>query len=218
MYALALPRYPGASPQRISRSSIVTVIAAHALVVFWLLHAEETIRPPSGQVIVSVRLLPPAEAPKTDAEIVPPNPKPVARKPLPIRPPTQFAAPSETPAPTPLAAPPAPAFIEPLTPAATPPAPTQTPPQFEADYLNNPKPPYPALSRRLGEQGSAVLRVSVAADGVPQDIKIHTSSGSARLDNSALKTVRRWKFVAAKLGNEAVAATVLVPIVFSLKD
>jgi protein TonB len=30
--------------------------------------------------------------------------------------------------------------------------------------------------------------------------------------------VRRWKFVAARLGNEAVAATVLVPIAFSLKD
>jgi protein TonB len=62
-----------------------------------------------------------------------------------------------------------------------------------------------------------VLRVSVTANGLPQTVQIHTSSGYARLDDSALETVRRWKFVAAKLGNEPVAATVLVPIIFSLK-
>jgi protein TonB len=39
-----------------------------------------------------------------------------------------------------------------------------------------------------------------------------------RLDDSALATVRRWKFVPARLGHEAVAAWVLVPIAFTLKD
>ncbi|WP_202634625.1 energy transducer TonB [Rugosibacter aromaticivorans] len=97
------------------------------------------------------------------------------------------------------------------------PASIPTQPRFDATYLDNPKPPYPGISRRLGEQGRVVLRIHVTADGLPQIVQIHTSSGYTRLDDSALETVRRWKFVAAKLGNEPVAATVLVPIIFSLK-
>jgi protein TonB len=59
-----------------------------------------------------------------------------------------------------------------------------------------------------------VLRVQVAANGLPTDQAVHTSSGYERLDQVALDTVRRWKFVPARLGNEPVAASVLVPIVF----
>ena len=54
--------------------------------------------------------------------------------------------------------------------------------------------------------------------GAALEVLLHASSGSERLDASALDTVRRWKFVPARLGSEAVAATVLVPIAFSLKD
>jgi protein TonB len=74
------------------------------------------------------------------------------------------------------------------------------------------------MSRRSGEQGRVVLRVQVAASGLPTEVHLHAGSGSSRLDNSALETVRRWKFVPARLGSEPVAASVLVPIVFSLKD
>jgi protein TonB len=63
-----------------------------------------------------------------------------------------------------------------------------------------------------------VLRVHVAADGSATEVLLHTSSGHPRLDDSALATVRRWKFVPARLGQEAVAAWVLVPIAFTLKD
>ena len=70
----------------------------------------------------------------------------------------------------------------------------------------------------MGEQGRVVLRVRVDAQGLPIDVQLHASSGSERLDASALQTVRRWKFIPARLGNDAVAATVLVPIAFSLKD
>ena len=63
-----------------------------------------------------------------------------------------------------------------------------------------------------------MLRVHVAADGSATEVLLHTSSGYPRLDDSALATVRRWKFVPARLGPEAVAAWVLVPIAFTLKD
>ena len=63
-----------------------------------------------------------------------------------------------------------------------------------------------------------MLRVHVEADGRAGDVQLHTTSGSPRLDQSALDTVRRWKFVPARLAQTPVAAWVLVPIAFTLKD
>lgn len=91
-------------------------------------------------------------------------------------------------------------------------------PRFDADYLNNPAPAYPPLSRRLHEEGKVVLRVFVEASGAAGTVEIRTSSGFERLDKSAVTAVSRWKFVPAKQGVEAVGAWVLVPIIFSLKD
>ena len=90
--------------------------------------------------------------------------------------------------------------------------------RFDADYLKNPAPPYPPQSRRFGEEGRTLLRVFVTADGSAQQVEIRTSSGSSRLDDSAQRTVRGWKFVPAKRGGVAVDSWVLVPIVFKLEQ
>lgn len=104
----------------------------------------------------------------------------------------------------------------PVSNAATkaPPAPTQ--PRFDADYLNNPDPRYPALSRRLREQGVVMLRVYVLPNGLPETVELKRSSGSVRLDEAALAAVRQWRFLPARSGEVAVAAWVLVPVSFSL--
>jgi len=90
--------------------------------------------------------------------------------------------------------------------------------RFDADYLQNPAPPYPPQSRRLGEEGKVVLRVRVMVEGSAQDVELKTSSGSSRLDESARKTVRQWKFIPAKRGGIAVESWVLVPILFKLEQ
>jgi protein TonB len=92
-----------------------------------------------------------------------------------------------------------------------------TPPRFDADYLENPAPAYPALSRRLGEEGRVVLRVRVEANGAASDIQIATSSHFDRLDQAAIDAVRRWRFVPAKQDDQTIAAWVLVPLNFSLR-
>lgn len=200
-------------PPRLSRSGLGFVLALHALV-FWLLLRANVIALPEQLAVLSVSLLRPAEEIKPSPEVVPPRPQPVKPRPVPQQPPVQLAAPETSPAPSPVAVPSTPA-----PPVAAPPAHVQaTQPRFDADYLDNPKPPYPPLSRRMGEQGRVVLRVRVDARGAALEVLLHASSGSERLDASALDTVRRWKFVPARLGSEAVAATVLVPIAFSLKD
>jgi protein TonB len=107
---------------------------------------------------------------------------------------------------------------------ATPPAPkTQptasaaTPPSFDAAYLNNPQPSYPAVSRREGEQGRVLLRVHVLPSGQPDQVDVHTSSGFDRLDKAARTAVARWTFSPARSGDRAVAEWVTVPIQFSLQ-
>ena len=92
-----------------------------------------------------------------------------------------------------------------------------TAPRFDADYLDNPAPTYPPLSRKAGEEGRVLLYVLVEASGLPSKIEVRTSSGFERLDRAAMAAVKRWKFVPAKQGAEAVAAWVQVPIVFSVK-
>jgi len=92
-----------------------------------------------------------------------------------------------------------------------------TPPVFSAGYLENPAPAYPALSRRLGEQGKAILRVLVNPAGAADEVQLQASSGHARLDDAARDTVRRWKFAPARRGAEPVAAWVLIPISFRLE-
>jgi protein TonB len=90
--------------------------------------------------------------------------------------------------------------------------------RFDADYLRNPPPAYPALSRRMGEEGQVILRVFVSPEGHPAQIDLQRSSGSPRLDLAAREAVSRWQFVAARRGNEAFAAWVRVPIIFKLRD
>jgi len=200
-------------PSVLSRRGLMLVVALHGIVI-WALLQTKLIVPPHALDVLSVSLLAPTETIKPAPEIQPP--KPVERRPTPPTQPIRLAAPAESPAP--LAVPPAPTYVAPAPPVAAAPTPSASQPRFDADYLDNPKPPYPAISRRMGEQGRVVLRVQVAADGGAGEVMLHTSSGSPRLDQSALDTVRRWKFVPAKLGQEAIAAWVLVPIAFTLKD
>lgn len=199
---------------RLSHSGLAFVLALHALV-FWLLLQAKVIALPEQLSVLSVSLIRPAVEIKPRPEVVPPRPQPVKPRPAPPQPPVQLAAPEASPSPSPVVVPAAPT----TPPVAAPPAPVQaTQPRFDADYLDNPKPPYPPLARRMGEQGRVVLRVRVTPDGAAGEVLLHASSGSPRLDESALATVRRWKFVPARRGVEAVAAWVHVPIVFTLKD
>jgi protein TonB len=86
--------------------------------------------------------------------------------------------------------------------------------RFDADYLHNPAPAYPAQSRRLKEEGTVLLLVRVSVEGTPLSVEIRNSSGFERLDEAGLQAVRQWRFVPAKRGSENVAASVLVPIQF----
>ena len=69
---------------------------------------------------------------------------------------------------------------------------------------------------KYDDKGNISEMTLVNADGSAAQVELKNSSGSSRLDQSALDTVKRWRFVPAKLGVQAVTAWVLVPISFTL--
>lgn len=111
-------------------------------------------------------------------------------------------------------------FVRPVpeAPPASPPPPVVSAARFDAAYLQNPRPGYPPASRRLGEEGKVLLRVRVTPEGQPAAVDLEKSSNFERLDDAARQVVARWRFVPARRGDEAVEATVIVPIVFRLDD
>lgn len=101
------------------------------------------------------------------------------------------------------------------TPVAEVPA---TPPLFNAAYLRNPAPVYPAIARRSGDQGTVMLKVLVNPDGIPVRIELDQSSGSKPLDSAALDAVKGWRFVPARRGAQNIEGWVRVPVVFKLES
>jgi protein TonB len=212
-------RTPLANAKSTNRIGGAISIALHALAGAALLSYEpaRTALLSAAPVMVSL-IAPPAPQPKPPE--APPKPKPVVKTvPKPPEAAPLVMAPLEAPSPSPIVAPPPPPPPPPAEPAPVIVAPplVVTPPIFDADYLDNPAPAYPVASRRGGEQGRVVLRVLVNPGGSADDVQIRTSSGFVRLDEAARDTVRRWRFVPAKRGDEPVAAWVLIPISFRLE-
>lgn len=238
----AMPDFPGIQLPRIAPKPLVVVIALHAAVIAALAsYRTEAPEPPRPVMVSLITPEPAPEAPKpeiTPPKPLPATPKPVKKKaePKPAMKPEPVVQPEpqlvskatenipapavESPAPTPpaleITPPPQPEVAK-----AAPPAPEEElpvdPPRFNADYLDNPAPGYPSLSRRLGEEGRVLLRVHVAAGGTAKSVVLHKSSGYDRLDQVALNTVRKWRFVPARQGDKPLEAWVIVPIQFSLK-
>lgn len=90
-------------------------------------------------------------------------------------------------------------------------------PSSDADYLQNPKPPYPPLSERLGEQGNVIYKVWIGTDGRAQRAELVSSSGFARLDKAAYDTVMHWRYVPGKRNGVPEAMAFNVPIRWQLR-
>jgi protein TonB len=202
---------------RTNRIGMAATLALHALAVAALLSYAPARKAllAAAPIMVDLIVAPKVEPPKPKPPTERPKPKAVAKAvERPIEPLPVITAPVE--APSPVVAPPPPPPVAVAAPVVAPPAPL-TQPIFNADYLDNPAPDYPPLSRRMGEQGRVTLRVLVNPAGRADDVQVRVSSGFPRLDETARETVRRWKFVPARRGSEAVPAWVLIPISFRLE-
>lgn len=226
-------------PNRARRSmQWLGVLLAHGAAIALVLQVSPQARSALSEV-VHASLIPPRPLP-----VAPPRPEPQVKPPEPRRKPVKAPQPRPAPQPAPVLtaapreeapstpfvveAPPAPpssaeppvesAAAAPMSAPATAPAPAAPmpviPPIYNADYLDNPPPQYPATSRRLGERGRVLLRVRVSANGRAERIEVSTSSGFERLDQAAQAAVAGWRFVPARRGEEPTAAWVLIPVSF----
>ncbi|OSZ76714.1 energy transducer TonB [Hydrogenophaga sp. IBVHS1] len=220
-------------PRRLNRrvAIVLSVLGLHVLAV-WALQSGLLRR--AMEIVIPVQVLAELiEPPQPVAE--PPPPAPVVAAPTPPKPrprpvPQPQPQPVAAPEPMPLApvvpvAPPAPpAPPEPIVAAAPPPAPPAPPapprielPSSNADYLKNPPPPYPPMSKRLGEQGRVVVRAFIQLDGTASRAEVQRSSGFERLDQTAVQTVLRWRYVPGKRAGVPEAMWFNIPINFVLE-
>lgn len=211
--------YTLSRPSLFQRSGLLSVVIGLHAGIFLIILAAKTVVPQIMEIPLVVDLLQPAETHKQalakPLPVVKPQPLKTQHAPTPKAPsPAVEATHSNVPAPSaPVTAP-----ADPKPVVAAPAAEPVSQARFDADYLKNPAPPYPPLSRRMGEEGKVILRVSVSASGTADSVDIKTSSGSTRLDDAAVNTVKRWKFIAAKRGDTPLQSWVLVPIIFKLEQ
>ncbi|PKO43566.1 MAG: energy transducer TonB [Betaproteobacteria bacterium HGW-Betaproteobacteria-4] len=224
------PRHlPPERPEwRHSGRYLLLAAALHAAILFYppSVAIDPLEAPPPGPITVSLQesvVAPPTIPPAAPEK--PPAPKPPRHiKPAPPAPPIlamaaeQVAAPGAITVPAPVTPPGPPAPEAAPAPTRSVAPATVSAPLFNAAYLNNPEPKYPALSRRLGEEGKVLLRVRVRANGLAATVDIEKSSNFERLDEAARRSVAHWRFVPAKRGDEAIEATVIVPVVFHLDN
>jgi len=183
----------------------IVVLAHLMLFVFWLAQPE----PPMvavNEMSISFANMQRQQADVAPQPVIKPEPK-LEPKPRVIEPeaPQSAAEPEEEPHAQDMETPPSPVQLD-------------AEPDYRADYLNNPRPPYPLVARRMGYQGKVVLNVEVLAEGRAGEVKLQSSSGFDILDKAALQTVKTWKFSPAKRFGQPITQWFLVPIKFSLEE
>lgn len=236
MSTIALPRF-GALPAFSRNTSIVVTVVLFHAAVLWavqsgLLKRVVEVVVPAQILMEFVAPASPPPAPRATPQPKTPPKKVTVKQPTPVTP-TPTVTPQ--PAPTPLAiAPsantPAPTAAAPTAVSATqtnvtgnsnapaaPPAPPRVElPSSDADYLNNAKPAYPAISKRLGEQGRVVVRVFIDAEGQASQASVKQSSGFDRLDQASVETALKWRYAPGKRAGVAQGMWFDVPLNWQL--
>jgi TonB family protein len=57
---------------------------------------------------------------------------------------------------------------------------------------HNPKPPYPAVARRMKLEGTAIVRVLLMEQGHIQSVVFTKKTGHSILDEAIIKTIKNW--------------------------
>lgn len=225
----------------LSLVSFLVVVATHAAVLYGLWHHRFSTTTPDTITLYAQFIAPPekqeeaAKAPKVElkAEHAPPQvkPTPPVKK---VQPQPKHQLVAKTPAVTPqeYVAPPPVEEHEPepepekktvsepviaAKPAQMPTGPVTLSSELSVSCPDLASPAYPALSRRLGEEGKLVLQVELDETGRIDKAKIVQSSGYSRLDNAALSAVKTWRCRPATRNGHPVPAVALQPFNFVIE-
>lgn len=206
------------------------VLAVHGALLYFLFK-QQLIPPPEQLTTLLVNFIP-STKPKEEAK---PEPPPPAPKPQPVKKPqprqlvaeapviskSEPVAPPPPPLPEPEAKPEPKPESEPAPVAEAAPQMSPGPVTLSAELsvacpeLNAPA--YPALSRRLGEEGKLVLRVELDESGRVNVAQVVDSSGFKRLDEAAMVAVKTWRCNPPQRNGQPVRAIALQPFNFVLQ-
>ncbi|MBP0594923.1 energy transducer TonB [Paraburkholderia sp. LEh10] len=226
-------------PRIATATGIVIGLHVVALVVAFAVRDVTPVRPIESRTITAELISP---APVAAPAAIQSTPTPPPPKPVPVQKVTPKVQPRPTPkpAPTPMPVAPAPSQHE-IAPESAPPtppaAPAPTAPTAAAApaagkptmALSAPKnvshldcsiaqPDYPAMSRRRGETGTAMVRFVVGLTGKIENIELKKSSGYERLDQAALEAMRSSSCKPYLENGEPIRAAYTQPFDFSLNN
>lgn len=156
--------------------------------------------PPEPVIQPQLEVIPPVIVPPA-LDILPPQESPIQAVVAEIPPPVSQPVAVATPAPP--------------APVARPSAVTVS--DLSTTMISAVPPRYPAEARRLKEEGTVVLLLTVGPDGRVADIHVSRSSGSNRLDNAALTAVKKWRWSPTLRNGQPVPVRGIVEIPFVLK-
>lgn len=111
----------------------------------------------------------------------------------------------------------------PSTPAATTPLPAASPPTAAIAVVNRldcamVKPPYPPMSKRLQESGTAIVQLLIDERGAIESAHVVRSSGYRRLDDAARDAVLASTCTPHIVDGTAKRATAAVPFTFGFTN
>ncbi|WP_245965098.1 energy transducer TonB [Trinickia dinghuensis] len=134
--------------------------------------------------------------------------KPVEQTPPPT--PVATAAPTPAPTPAPTQAAPGPNLLD-------------TPKQISAGELKQlgcqiPRPEYPAKAKRLEQEGTVVVKLTIGTDGAVKAAHVAQSSGYPLLDDAALVSIRAGRCQPYTAAGVPRVVEATQPIAFNLND
>jgi len=80
------------------------------------------------------------------------------------------------------------------------------------------QPVYPESARKAGIEGTAIVEVTLSADGAVLGCSLATSSGNALLDAAAVGAAQASKFAPGTKGGKPAVMKIMVPFRFKLAD
>jgi len=214
-----LSRYGGG--RRLNWPAIGGVLVAHGLLLGALLTLDVVTLPTPRPAPIMVEMLslppdpPPAPPPEAMAE-------PVRMDPPIVAPPPVVRVTAAAPPPLVLTTPEPPPPVQPRVVAAAPAPPSPAPPattsggDLSSAAISAPPPTYPRESRRQREEGTVLLEVTLSTDGTVASIRVRQSSGAKRLDEAAVRAVRRWRWSPTIRNGEPMMVTGTVPVDFRI--
>jgi protein TonB len=207
---------------------LLLVLGLHGALLYVAM-SYKLIPPPQEAVTLFVSMInpppkkeepPPPEPPKPPPKkvelvkqkpITPPQPAPILVAEAPVTSPIEPIAPPPPPQPI-IETPPAPVIEESIKPAQ----PVVMSSELSLACPNRSPPNYPAISRRLGEQGQVKLKVELDETGRVTSARVVESSGYKRLDDAGLAAVKSWRCNPATRDGKPVRAIALQPLDFIL--